>query len=100
MRISIILAHPNRQSFNHAIARAACEALVQLGHQVILHDLYAEKFDPVLTIGEIPKGAALTQEIDRHCQEMALADGVVIIHPNWWGQPPAPAPRGSSQAEW
>ena len=24
-----------------------------------------------------------------HCQEIAQADGIVIVHPNWWGQPPA-----------
>lgn len=27
--------------------------------------------------------------IRRHCDEIAGADGIVIIHPNWWGQPPA-----------
>jgi len=25
----------------------------------------------------------------KHCDEIALADGIVIVHPNWWGQPPA-----------
>jgi putative NADPH-quinone reductase len=24
-----------------------------------------------------------------HCREIAWADGIVIVHPNWWGQPPA-----------
>ncbi len=28
-------------------------------------------------------------EIHRHCREIAEADGIVIVHPNWWGQPPA-----------
>ena len=27
--------------------------------------------------------------IMRHCDEIAAADGIVIVHPNWWGQPPA-----------
>ena len=27
--------------------------------------------------------------IQRHCDEIAAADGIVIVHPNWWGQPPA-----------
>ncbi len=89
MRISVILAHPDSQSFNHAISQAVTEALTLHGHQVILHDLYAEKFDPVLPMEEIPKAAKLSQEIDLHCREISLADGIVIIHPNWWGQPPA-----------
>lgn len=25
----------------------------------------------------------------RYCEEASAADGFVIVHPNWWGQPPA-----------
>ncbi|NMC87297.1 MAG: NAD(P)H-dependent oxidoreductase, partial [Candidatus Moranbacteria bacterium] len=48
MKISVILAHPNPKSFNHAIAHTAAEALKKNGHKVIFHDLYKEKFDPLL----------------------------------------------------
>ncbi len=33
--------------------------------------------------------APLPQEIKRHCQEIAEAEGIIVVHPNWWGQPPA-----------
>ena len=89
MQISIILAHPDSRSFNHAIAQTALDTLQQTGHQVCFHDLYAEGFDPLLPTNEIPKSAVLPLEIEQHCQEIAHADGIVIIHPNWWGQPPA-----------
>jgi len=89
MQISIILAHPDTRSFNHAVADTAAERLKQNGHRVILHDLYAEGFDPILPIGEIPEDAPLPEEIERHCREISAADGIVIVHPNWWGQPPA-----------
>jgi NAD(P)H dehydrogenase (quinone) len=89
MHISIILAHPNPQSFNHAIVQTAATALQQSGHHVTFHDLYAEHFDPLLFHSEFPKGAPLPPEIERHCQEIAVADGIIIVHPNWWGQPPA-----------
>jgi len=89
MRISVILAHPTKGSFNHAIAGAAVETLAASGHRVVFHDLYAEEFDCVLPGGEIPRGAALPPPIKRHCDEIASADGIVIVHPNWWGQPPA-----------
>ncbi len=65
------------------------EALTQNGHGVSFHDLYAERFDPILPGPEIPKGAALDPAIKSHCDEIAAADGIVIVHPNWWGQPPA-----------
>lgn len=89
MKISIILAHPDVGSFNHAIAKTAVEALLRAGHAVNFHDLYAEEFDPVLPAGEIPAGAALPSPIAEHCREIAEAEGIVIVHPNWWGQPPA-----------
>jgi putative NADPH-quinone reductase len=89
MSVSIILAHPSPGSFNHAIAETARQALVRNGHEVCFHDLYAERFDPVLPGGEIPKAAGLPPSIAAHCAEIATADGIIIVHPNWWGQPPA-----------
>ncbi len=89
MNISIILAHPNPESFNHAIARTVAEALRKNGHNPKLHDLYAEKFDPLFTKGELDTTLPVPKDIDSQCREIVNADGVVIIHPNWWGQPPA-----------
>jgi len=89
MKISVILAHPDTESFNHAIAAAAVEALDQNGHAVYLHDLYEEQFDPILPTEEIPEDAPLPPEVERHCAEISEADGIIVIHPNWWGQPPA-----------
>jgi len=89
VNISIILGHPKTGSFNHAIADAAIAMLRESGHHVNFHDLYAEKFDPLLYDDEIPKDALLPPFIQRHCNEIADADGIIIIHPDWWGQPPA-----------
>jgi NAD(P)H dehydrogenase (quinone) len=89
MNVVVILAHPNTNSFNHAIAKTCVEELRRRGHQVVFHDLYAEKFDPVLPAAEIPKNAPLPPEIQKHCRDLSQAEGIIIIHPNWWGQPPA-----------
>jgi putative NADPH-quinone reductase len=89
MNISVILAHPNKESFNHAIADSVITTLRENGHQALFHDLYAERFDPVLSAAEIPKDAPLEAAIQRQCDELAAAGGIIIIHPNWWGQPPA-----------
>jgi NAD(P)H dehydrogenase (quinone) len=89
VRISVILGHPDKNSFNHAIAKAAVETLRENGHEVAFHDLYREKFPAILPAKEIPRGAALPQIISRHCAEIAAAEGIIIVHPNWWGQPPA-----------
>lgn len=89
MLILVLLAHPNPDSFNHAIAHTTVATLHTLGHTVLLHDLYAEHFDPVLPGPEIPRTATLDATIAQHCAELTAADGIVVVHPNWWGKPPA-----------
>jgi putative NADPH-quinone reductase len=89
MKISVVLAHPNEKSFNHAIAAAAVETLNQNGHEVSFHDLYKEKFDSLLPFEEFFKDAPLPPEIEKHCNEISTADAIIVVHPNWWGQPPA-----------
>jgi len=89
MNILVILGHPRQGSFNHAIAEAAVNTLRKNGHEVIFHDLCAEKFDPLLPYEEIPKNARLDPVVQKHCDEIAASEGIIIIHPNWWGQPPA-----------
>jgi NAD(P)H dehydrogenase (quinone) len=89
MKISVILANPGPESFCHAIAGTAVKALAENGHTVVFHDLYAERFDPVLPYAEIPRDAPRDPVVARHCAEIAEADGIVIVHPDWWGQPPA-----------
>jgi len=89
MQVLVIIGHQQKGSFNHAIARTAVEALEASGHEVIYHDLYEERFDPVLPADQIPKGAILDPVVQQHCDEVLAADGYVIVHPNWWGMPPA-----------
>ena len=89
MKISVILAHPDPASFNHSIAQATVETLRAKGHAVRFHDLHQEGFDPLLPSIEFATSATLPPTIANHCREIAEADGIVIVHPNWWGQPPA-----------
>jgi putative NADPH-quinone reductase len=89
MKVSVILAHPNKQSFNHAIADTVLRTLQSNGYEVYYHDLYSEGFDPLLPVHEISRDSRLDSIIVKHCNEISDAAGIVIIHPNWWGQPPA-----------
>ena len=89
MRVSVVLGHPGKKSFNHAIAERVVQTLLRNGHTVCYHDLYDERFAPNLPCEEIPKAAPLDPVIKGHCDEISIAEGIVIVHPNWWGQPPA-----------
>jgi len=88
MQVSIILGHPRPGSFNHAIAEAAQAELIANGHEVSFHDLHAEGFDPVLQPCELDSRGPIPALMAPYCDEVAKADGLVIVHPNWWGQPP------------
>jgi putative NADPH-quinone reductase len=88
MNVLVILAHPTPGSFNHAIAEKVVATLERMGHTGFFHDLYKEGFDPVLPSEEII-GDNLDPVLSEHCEQLANADGIVIVHPNWWGMPPA-----------
>jgi NAD(P)H dehydrogenase (quinone) len=89
VKILVVLGHPQPGSFNHALAEAVVSALEERGHEVVFHDLYAEGFDPLLPAEEILSDGPVDPEVVRHGAELAAAEGIVVVHPNWWGQPPA-----------
>ncbi len=88
MKISVILGHPYCKSFNHAIANTVVTTLHNNGHEVYFHDLYKENFIPIVSPKELA-GEGFEESIQKHQSEIIAVDGIVIIHPNWWGQPPA-----------
>jgi Putative NADPH-quinone reductase (modulator of drug activity B) len=89
MKVLVILGHPKPESFNGAIATTVCETLVQLGHEPVFHDLYAEKFDPVMTYRETLRDGPVPKKVRPYIDEVLAVDGYVFVHPNWWGGPPA-----------
>lgn len=89
MNILIIIGHPDKNSFNHAIAEVCRERLIKNGHLVVFHDLYEEGFNPIIYKDEIPKNGQIDKIIETHCEDLINSDGIIVIHPNWWGQPPA-----------
>ncbi len=89
MKLVEILCNPNPGSYNLALATAAYEKLKSLGHDVMLHDLYKEGFNPILEAPELARSFSLDELVQVHCNELASADGLLVFHPEWWGQPPA-----------
>lgn len=89
MKVSVILGHPDSGSFNHSIANAVVESLRNNAHDVTFHDLYRETFAPIMPAEEISRNACLSSVVERYCAEISATGGIVVIHPNWWGQPPA-----------
>lgn len=90
MKVSIIIGHNKSQSFNHGIVDAVRETLEAAGHEVTVHDLYREEFNPVLAEGEEKLAEEeLPRDVRDYLAEIRAAEGLVFVHPNWWGGPPA-----------
>ncbi|TVQ99194.1 MAG: flavodoxin family protein [Spirochaetaceae bacterium] len=87
VQILALIAHPSRGSFNHAILDRCLASL--RGHEVIVHDLYAETFDPVFPEADIRRRCSFDPVIQRHMRDLSSSQGLIVIHPDWWGQPPA-----------
>lgn len=87
MRIFLLLGHPNSSSFNHAIASLCIKLLESSGHTLLFHDLYSEQFDPVHFLKTTKKKRSGLNST--HCSDIGSCDAFIVIHPNWWGQPPA-----------
>lgn len=86
MRVLVLHAHPNPQSFNAALCGVAVETLRGRGHDVDLCDLYAEGFDPVLSQAErigyhdlATNRAPVASYVDRLMRAEALA----LVYPVW-----------------
>jgi NAD(P)H dehydrogenase (quinone) len=91
MRHLVILAHPREGSFNRRIASTYIDTVTELGHEAVLRDLYAMRFDPVaadteaITRTQSEPAADVRIEMDH----VRAADVLVFVSPVWWIAPPA-----------
>lgn len=88
MNILIVLAHPNKDSLNAALAYHLA-ANLRSNHKVTFQDLYRDGFDPLLKGNELLDINYFSDDIKPYCEALIAADCLIIIHPNWWGAPPA-----------
>lgn len=89
MKAVVVLSHPYDKSFNHAVYRRTLETLNKIGVSAYAHDLYKDRFNPVLTKEELGKEPSNDQVVIKYTHELLESDLLIFIHPNWWGQPPA-----------
>jgi NAD(P)H dehydrogenase (quinone) len=88
---TVIVAHPNPDSFNLSVARTFAEAATSAGGEVIFRDLYRENFDPCLKQTEIPgcSNYALGEDVVRERELIGDSELFVLVYPLWVNAPPA-----------
>ena len=105
----IIYAHPNPESFCSAISKVTINTLKNLNHEVLISDLYAQKFNPVASPSDFIKLGNkdnfnfineqklsfennflnYSSEIKDELDKIKWADNLIFIFPLWWGSYPA-----------
>ena len=89
MKILIVKAHPSPLGHVHRIAETYANAKKAKGHEVKIVDLYApENKEEFLRFDNIRDMKALPEQI-RFEKDVTWADEIVMVHPIWWGMPPA-----------
>ncbi len=91
MKHLVIFAHPNPKSFNFALLETIVTASESNGNEVIVRDLYGQKFNALLDApdfeafqkGEIPDDLKVEQEF------ITWAEHITFVHPVWWAGLPA-----------
>ncbi len=87
----VVLCHPEEDSFNATVAREYCATVEEIGHEVLLRELYRMGFDPVLKAKEQPGAPdyARSDDVTVELDLLAGASVFVLVYPVWFGTPPA-----------
>jgi NAD(P)H dehydrogenase (quinone) len=108
MKVLLVHAHPEPQSFNGALTDAAVKALTETGHDVVVSDLYAMKFKAVADADDFTgtreddsylridreqthahEHASLAPDIVAEQNKVRDADLLILQYPMWWFGMPA-----------
>ena len=91
MKHLVIIAHHNAESFTHAIAGVVHDTLGEAGHEVVVRDLNAIGFNPVLSSADAAalRAGQTPEDIRAEQAHLTWAEAVTVIHPVWWTGLPA-----------
>lgn len=92
MNTLVVFCHPDPASFSSAVRDSVVQSLYSAGHQIRHRDLYADKFEPVLSAQECSAhfdDPATKPEIAKHADDLRWCESLVLIYPTWWSGQPA-----------
>lgn len=87
-RIALVVGHPDKESFNFALADAYKQGAKKSGaeiREIIIRDL---EFNPNLQFG-YRKRTDLEPDLLKSQETLKWADHIVWVYPVWWGSVPA-----------
>lgn len=95
MKVFIVYCHPSSNSFTHRVKEVFIEGLTEAGHEVMISDLYADGFDPVISEAEYLRegfynaDAPVAADVIREQEKIDASDVIAFIYPDFWTASPA-----------
>ena len=91
VRVQLLTAHPDSDSYCAALAARARGSLGRGGHEVREIDLYRDNFDPRLSLAERASYFADydASAVASYVDTLRWAEGLVFVFPQWWFNMPA-----------
>ena len=93
MKVLVVLAQPNPDSFSHAIVDRLASTLANRDHAVSVIDLYGLDYFPALTQTELAAYPTSEPAIDpmviEHTRLIQECSTIVFVYPTWWSSMPA-----------
>lgn len=107
MKVLIVFAHPEPRSFGRALLDRGVAALAGAGHEVVVSDLYAMRFEPVASAADFTERRfpdalqydreqklasarhAFAPDIQAEIDRLLWCDLLILQFPLWWFSVPA-----------
>ena len=95
MKVLVVYCHPSENSFTDKVKKSFVKGLEDAGHTYIISDLYAEKFNPIMSEEEYLRegfyhlDTPVSPDVIREQERINWSDIIVFIYPDFWTASPA-----------
>lgn len=93
MKALVVHAHPDPDSFSHALLERVIAGLGSAGHDVAVIDLYAIDYGAAMTRNEhlaySNSRSILDPVVERHAEQVRSSEALIFVYPTWWSSFPA-----------
>jgi NAD(P)H dehydrogenase (quinone) len=91
MKHLIIYCHPNPNSLNSYLKKILAAHFEENNHEVIVRDLYALNFNPILSLEDMAgqRKGLVAPDVLSEQEFIREADCITFVHPIWWTGLPA-----------
>jgi putative NADPH-quinone reductase len=96
MRAYVVFCHPTHDSLAGAALARALAGLAAGGHEIRLTDLYAEGFQPELSLDDHANQHVdhrsrpeLRPDITDYVEHLRWCEALLLVYPTWWSAQPA-----------